>query len=157
MADEETWLESRTCSGPLHMQLSVPAPLSSRPHQALPRRLGKVPPDHQLKIATQTFTICLPLDGQLQGAGTVLPSALPRHLEHRLGRAVLQKHLWEAPASRPPKVTEVGLKAPSPPASEPSPFPHPSITTPDSRAEECTPEQEMLQGAFPSLVPWKPL
>lgn len=101
MADEGTGLESRTDSGPLHMQLSVPALLSPRPHRALPRHLSKVPPDHHLKIATQTFTVCLPLDGQLQGAETVLSSALPWHLEHSPGRAVLQKHLREAPCPRP--------------------------------------------------------
>lgn len=142
VADVETGLESRTGSGPLHMQLSVPAQLSPRPHGALPHNLSKVPPDHQLKIATQTFTICLLLDGQLQGAGTVLSSALPRHLEHSLGRAVLWKHLWEAPCPRPrswglkhlphqPLSQGLSLTPPSPHLGEGGPAHH---TRPQSRS-----------------------
>lgn len=158
MADEGTRLESRTDSGPLHMQLSVPAPLSPRPHRVLPRHLSKVPPDHHLKIATQTFTVCLPLDGQLQGAETVLSSALPWHLEHSLGRAMLQKHLWEAPCPRP---RSWGIKPlPHQPLSQPRPFPHPSVTTLGGGGAcppRQTPEQELLRGAFPSLVPRRPL
>lgn len=102
-------LKSRRGSGSLHMLFPLPEPLGPRPHRAPPsppqvlrQLLSEALPDHQLKIATQTFTIHLPLDlpptGWSGRTGTVLFSShFPAPRTARRG-AVLTKHLCEAPA-----------------------------------------------------------